>query len=814
MSSLRPAILSVLLAVLPARDLDVGVPPGSPLEWTRAFPARTPEGTPLFPESGSEDEEPGRTVASSALPEQRGSSAFGLVRILTWDLAAHVDWIETLPALPSGPATGSARLAPPPTRPGDALYWVTIAPLLRLLLHPQAVSRAGTLAHLVEIGEPALVALSGAATEAGLAEAVAHAEGLIRPRRDGFPRANPTESPGAALRARWALEELLGAHPHDPAGVFGARLFLFGSEFEPEVKAYLDAENALLRRNATAALARYASRDAARALAASAAASDDPVVLVRACAGIGAIGYVPNGPEAAALVERLGRASEPVELAALIGATGRARLEAAVPRLLELGSRGLAGDSDLLVAVLAALVDLRPRRERDAALAFAREVLERAKRTPKTLAVTGLGTSLLPDHQDPIETRAAIAGQLALVLLAHLEPGRPEHGRNLLGLRKPSKVDSSPLLALAPADALGAVQPPVRFQYLEALGALGERGHAALTEIARDRETEALLRSTALAVLPAGAGEALALKLLDDPSESLELRLQVLELAASRRYAGLEKRARAMLAEHGKIEPEAGAAEARYALLLALRTLSDLGVLRLEDASPLLAHVRAERNAFDRLPEELAVRVRTFATHAAQGAQEAELDLEAEALVAFVIRHRMNPDISESSRASAAKELRRLAQGARAQAANGEYHELLVQSLLDFLLGYPGARLERSQGEFEPVVALEVEVLFALARTREPGALELLLGVLGNRKNRYRGEACLALGILGHKGAGHVLATFLIDGERFVRYCAARALAQLGSLPPNLEAFDWMYATVEERGRAAEEVLRWQRARR
>ena len=148
-------------------DLDVGIPPGSPLQWGRAFPAITPGGGPLFPTTPAGDDPTKRARTLSRRPEMdvHLSGSFGLVRILTWDLAGHLTWITgELDPRPFTGKGGSADAPPLPT-PADALYWVSLAPLLRLMLHPSAVSQADVVAHLLEIGEPVLGVLKSASSE-------------------------------------------------------------------------------------------------------------------------------------------------------------------------------------------------------------------------------------------------------------------------------------------------------------------------------------------------------------------------------------------------------------------------------------------------------------------------------------------------------------------------------------------------------------------------------------------------------------------------------------------------------------------------
>ena len=90
-------------------------------------------------------------------------------------------------------------------------------------------------------------------------------------------------------------------------------------------------------------------------------------------------------------------------------------------------------------------------------------------------------------------------------------------------------------------------------------------------------------------------------------------------------------------------------------------------------------------------------------------------------------------------------------------------------------------------------------------------ALELLTSVLGNRKNRHRAAACLALGMLGRPGPERTLASFLLDGDPFVRLCAYRGLKHLTGKDV---AIDWMYGTLEQRSQGAEQYLAWLLERR
>ena len=128
------AIAAIAFAASLARaDLDVAVPPGSPLFWIRSFPAATPVPGPLFPERSTRSaklshesevrERPGSDAAT------RVATATGLLRITTWDLAGEVSWV---PRAARAYGAGHQFLRSP--TPGYGMYWTSI--MLELQLVP------------------------------------------------------------------------------------------------------------------------------------------------------------------------------------------------------------------------------------------------------------------------------------------------------------------------------------------------------------------------------------------------------------------------------------------------------------------------------------------------------------------------------------------------------------------------------------------------------------------------------------------------------------------------------------------------------
>ena len=204
-------VLPALVAGARRPDLDVSIPPGAATDWGRAFPAFTPSPGSLFatsprPDAGGPDA-PDRSSSKprkAELDVHIGSS-FGLVRILTWDLQAHLSWISGQYDLET--LSGRAGREPTLPRPGEALYWIGIAPLLRLMLHPELVSQAGTLAHLIEIGEPVLGVLNSVEREGQLRNAARLLEDEILARR-GTVAPLEGERPLDRMWSRFVFEEV------------------------------------------------------------------------------------------------------------------------------------------------------------------------------------------------------------------------------------------------------------------------------------------------------------------------------------------------------------------------------------------------------------------------------------------------------------------------------------------------------------------------------------------------------------------------------------------------------------------------------
>jgi HEAT repeat protein len=808
-----PRAWLALLLALPAlaADLEVAVRPGSPLDWGRAFPALSPGSGELFadtPAAPKPAERRTTTRHARPRPDVQLTSSLGLLRILTWDLTAHLDWLRRdLERVPP-PRTGGDE--PPLPAPAESLYWASLAPFLRLYLHPAVLARHEVLAHLVEIGDPVLAVLEGVRSEASLREAANSVEKLVTAARVA-PSPRPGRTPRETMLARFVHDELLACHPYDPDGAFGQRLFLLGREAWPILLGYTASSNASLRRNAVTAVGRYRDLDTADALLRLATETTDPVALVRALAALGQ-GSLARSP--VPLLERMKGCDDKVLLAALAGALGRLGAEEAVPALLSLGRRGLETDSDLLITALDALARIVPAVEREEAVEFADEVLRDVRKAPRGFQPAGPLANTKPDIPDAPEARGEVLLQLALILRVRLEPTNEDLRRRLLALVQVLELGPKPggLPEGSYSDAsLRGVHPPARLLLLETLADLGGDGHAVLATLAGDRTLDPELRGVALAQLP----HALRAELLREAlggAESAEMRAQAFGVLALEGGAPAEEAARNLLKDCARAEPGAGLPAQRYLYLLALRTLSQRGALAAPELLPLMIHPRRVEAAFGDLPSRVRARCGELVERVAGGIGRQERDAAIEELVDLVVAAALNPELGPDQRGAARAHVDGQLGSVRAHKSDVAYQHALADAIATYLLGFTPIVVQApsvfgAAPLFRPHVPLEEEILLALGRTRsEEGAAELA-SFLGNTKNVHRATAALALGMTGRTEAAGVLPPLLLDGDPFVRFCAAESLRHLAGEAADGEVFvDWMYGSSAERVKAAE---RW-----
>lgn len=780
----------------PRADLDVSIPPGSTLEWGRSFPAASPAPGPLFPAAPRPGEtREGRTRALPAAPARGVSSTFGLLRILTWDLAAHLAWVQGgWPEL-AGPRTGAAAHLPEASEP---LYWISVSTLLRRLLHPALVPGPEVTAHLVELGEPVLPLLDLAGRQRGLEALCDDVRLRIAPGSSASRQPLPQRDARGRMLASFVLAELVAAHPYDPDAGFGARLFLMGGELEEQVRAHTAHPDPFTRRNAVQALGRYGTKGAAEALLQLAASTHDDVVLVRALAGLP---DRPGGLDVQPLVERLAREQDPMRRAALAGALGRLARREALDAVLALAQEARrANDSDLLVTAVAALARI-PASAQDRELARFLASLERAARTrPANFREPAPASPVTADLPGSTHTRGDLLAQLATLARARLDLDEQAMG-DVLALRGPGGATGRGRFG---SGALGQLLPPAQLLWLETAARCGPRGEAALAEIARDGGTDPSARAVALLHLPRDERAAISIAILEQPS-SLELAARALELLSEDGHARTEALCRGILTRHAALPPGSGSPEERQLALVALRTLAARGAL---DGDLLLAFepLLAAPGRLDDSARRARLHARALELVLAARRASADTALEApiRALVEYARSIRASPQLElVAPEVPAARIRAQLSDLRRRPRADEALLTATAEALVAILVGHAAPQRRGAGTRIDPPVPLEPELLLALGRLASFPALALLERLAATPDSPQRAAACLALALAAHRPAAPTLARALFSPDPFTRLAAAESLRHLTGLE---EPIDWYAAPAPERAAAAERL--------
>ena len=266
---LVPAL--ALLLILPLRgDLDVGIIPGTPIDWLDELPFHDLENprTPIYthagrkkkkkePEGHTEVVPPPSAANKVASPQVGSFNPVEAARILTHDVVNHMVWTRYLrmDELPR-------ELAYPP-RVRAGLYWRVLGSYLRVGLHPQRTSLTETVNYLAMIGPPVREILPGEeqqqrnAVQAFVREIpkVPSAPPSVKPLLKSL------ESEEQRMLARYIARELVSDHYYAYNPLYAKRTKALGPEAVPILLDLSHSPHALLRENATALLAAFSRYD-------------------------------------------------------------------------------------------------------------------------------------------------------------------------------------------------------------------------------------------------------------------------------------------------------------------------------------------------------------------------------------------------------------------------------------------------------------------------------------------------------------------------------------------------------------------------
>lgn len=492
-------------------DLEVTVPPGSPLDWSKELPDRIPRTRAVTVEKGKADPKPEEKKGGTGVREKENISTEAVEAkpelgsatylpklfsgVLTDDLPFHVPWVKR---------QGELVMRQYPPTVTDDLYWMAQAAYLRRLLHPTLVPESETYWYLLLLGDSAREVSVGAKAErflAGLAQAV---EAAIEKAPAGPPDVPPAENGDTAelkMLVRLAVDDLMAGDPHLLDPTYAARLLSLGDMGIPALLRCAGSPHVILRRNAISLLGNYAHPDAVTAVRKAFRDDADACVRMRALASLMAKKDADVVPDLVKMLEGSDLRLRPLAAHAL----GKIGAKEAVPALVA-AIDGAGEDWDLLVAAAPALA-------RAAAVnAAAKEAvpvlkkLEASLRGPKARFVEPPSSfPQQPDVPDAAEVKNRMLLELATAALARLsdKEGQTKLVQLVLGKFEDPKNPVGHANASGPerqyvCDALKWMCPSSQHLVVEAWSVMGPEGAARLKQSLEHTRTNETLRMLAL----------------------------------------------------------------------------------------------------------------------------------------------------------------------------------------------------------------------------------------------------------------------------------------------------------------------------
>ncbi len=279
---MRATALVLAFAPFFAPDLDVGVPPGTPLEWGRELRLPAPTGyRGRVPPPAVR----GGTVVQERYLGQGSIRLYDYFDVSTIDITKHVR--IHLPVSTGLVSTEDRRddVRPaiswnyPPKFPAE-LLWIGTMAALRRDLHPAVVSSPQVQVYCLEIGEPAVAGFKGFVSDGDVLRNV------IKPLPPGRPEPPASKDPREAMFLKLATMELSGGFPHALDPTYARRTLALGDDGYGAVLACTKSEHTFLARNAVAILAQYPTAGATEELKKLRRESKDEIIRVRAAMGL------------------------------------------------------------------------------------------------------------------------------------------------------------------------------------------------------------------------------------------------------------------------------------------------------------------------------------------------------------------------------------------------------------------------------------------------------------------------------------------------------------------------------------------------
>lgn len=573
-------MLFLFLAPIGFADLDVNVPPGTPIEWTKQLPSiiftrdfsttKRPGGdaTTVSPLDGGTDVSPANT-----------GSVFSYTMITTPDITGHLQWVNKhLPTQDEGGIdTGKKSHAtwdyPPPIT--NTLHWMTLAPFLRKMLHPSLVSESEAIEYLIEFGYPSLSGAYAASGQKSISDMTDAVIKQVPPIPAKIPSPKHGKTVFETMINEFVAMELTSEYPYNPNRDFCRHLNAIDDLCLSAIIDYTKNTHLFLRQNAIYTLGNYSKGDVAPHLRELLLKSKsiDPVSRNRA---LSALIRRKDTAIVADLCKALKSDSDPYFQCYVAYALGVIGDPSGVKPLTdELKDKKNRDNPDFLWSAIPALARLRSGDKKVVDL-----LKDIRKDLEGNLTKFDQQPTLPPDRPDPPGTKGTILVHMTILALANM--GDQGAIDELLKLLEPP-----PPPAGAPNQRAGRVQnitshilssfkPPLYYLVMDVLPNIGEKGMEKLKALIADNGTDVMLRSYALNKYWSLKPEMETLKSIAD-THPIAMRALAATLAIGTDDKYAEETARKVLDDYIKSPAALGA---DYAAISAMQTLGRLAVLK------------------------------------------------------------------------------------------------------------------------------------------------------------------------------------------------------------------------------------------
>jgi len=489
-------LCGVLAAWAPRKDIEVGVPAGTPLDWTRdLFRPATTERRGRIPtmRDGKPEATPrrGTTMVNERVPEPLlvdfgSTSLYDYFRITTIDIGRHVNvvWPRRGVYDPDVPSQEPPDLvwSYPPTYPTE-LYWAGALQTLRALLHPEAVSAREVSCYLLELGECGLLGSKNVRYAVGdnIESPLPHKTYPIANTEvsDTRPPVAGGDTPLEQMIYRMVVVELTNGFPFafDPA--YARYTLALGRESLWSVLECAKSDHLFLARNAVAVLTLMPYDEAKAELRRLVAESKDIICWMRAMMALARARDLAIVPD----LEKFARTGDEIQQCAAMYALGTIGDRKAVGTLLK-----IAQDTDDLETLWTALPAIA--RLNDDTPETREGLAKLINKRPKPTKKQPSG-GLVPPKPEPHGTKGKIVDQM-------LTFARVASGEKTMRAEFLDRIDRTGFTYIHPANWYLAI---------DVLALCGDAGKPHLRRLVENKELDPIVRATALARLrPLDAG--------------------------------------------------------------------------------------------------------------------------------------------------------------------------------------------------------------------------------------------------------------------------------------------------------------------